>query len=688
MRSVTSCFNVTLYKKNLARFWPLWALYTLAWLLVLPVSLLGELTQRSAWDIGFDAASWVSDWAIQSPVTRMASGFGLAMAVVYGVLVAMAVWSYLYNHRAVNLIHALPVRREGLFLTNFLSGVTFFVLPHLIVFLVTLPAELIAGAVDVQALAVCFGCQTLLCLFFFCFATLCAFLTGHLLALPAFYAIFNGLVAGVAVLLDWMMTNFLFGFNGWLSNAEAIFYLTPVAALLRDFGYTWPVRTTIDGRTIMEAGGNRPILQGVSLLWIYAAVGLVLAALALLLYRRRQLETAGDVVAVRWLRPVFKYSVAFCAALAGGCAVFALLNLEGSVAFLCCLLFWGVVGYFAAEMLLRKSFRVFARSWKGCVATLAVLLVFSGCMQFDLLGIEDRVPDAADVVAVDVRGLDSAPYDTASYLNLHDQTDPDLIAKTVALHQAIVDHKEELERGDSSSNYSLDESSQTVAYYFRVTYTLADGSHMDRSYSCDLPFYASDLDLPGSLTYAANALINDAAARRASYEVEAWSDAQLVSIQVSPLLSESGNSVLVILATITNENAQWSDSSQDSYQLLSLPTRLDTADQLEAIRQAVLSDLEAGNLGMRYLFADSEERNANTCLADLTLTYDIQREDAGGTYTYTTSVTITLTPNATDTILALKESGFFSTGLRLTDNNGHVVYQDPDASVPSASPAA
>ena len=42
MRSVTSCFNVTLYKKNLARFWPLWALYTLAWLLVLPVSLLGS----------------------------------------------------------------------------------------------------------------------------------------------------------------------------------------------------------------------------------------------------------------------------------------------------------------------------------------------------------------------------------------------------------------------------------------------------------------------------------------------------------------------------------------------------------------------------------------------------------------------------------------------------------------------
>lgn len=31
-------------------------------------------------------------------------------------------------------------------------------------------------------------------------------------------------------------------------------------------------------------------------------------------YRRRHLESAGDVVSVRWVRPVFKYGVAFCTA--------------------------------------------------------------------------------------------------------------------------------------------------------------------------------------------------------------------------------------------------------------------------------------------------------------------------------------------------------------------------------------
>ena len=36
MRSATSYFNFTLLRKNFARFWPIWSLYGLFWLAVLP----------------------------------------------------------------------------------------------------------------------------------------------------------------------------------------------------------------------------------------------------------------------------------------------------------------------------------------------------------------------------------------------------------------------------------------------------------------------------------------------------------------------------------------------------------------------------------------------------------------------------------------------------------------------------
>lgn len=74
------------------------------------------------------------------------------------------------------------------------------------------------------------------------------------------------------------------------------------------------------------------------------------------------------------------------------------------------ILFWGLAGYFAAEMLLRKSFRVLA-AWKGAVPLAAVIVLLSLSVHYDWYGFEDRVPQADQVTAVTLNGLHSAPYD-------------------------------------------------------------------------------------------------------------------------------------------------------------------------------------------------------------------------------------------------------------------------------------
>ena len=49
MGSGTSYFNMTLFRKNLARFWPIWGLYALIWVVLLPA---GVLLRRDVWDKG------------------------------------------------------------------------------------------------------------------------------------------------------------------------------------------------------------------------------------------------------------------------------------------------------------------------------------------------------------------------------------------------------------------------------------------------------------------------------------------------------------------------------------------------------------------------------------------------------------------------------------------------------------
>ena len=46
-----------------------------------------------------------------------------------GLVCAMAVFSYLYSSRSACMMHALPLRREALFLTQYLAGLSFLLLP-------------------------------------------------------------------------------------------------------------------------------------------------------------------------------------------------------------------------------------------------------------------------------------------------------------------------------------------------------------------------------------------------------------------------------------------------------------------------------------------------------------------------------------------------------------------------------
>ena len=89
MRSVTSCFNSTLYRKTMARFWPLWALYGVLWLFLVPLLLLNEY---------FDVLRYDTVAVAQGQLLRMAEDLpellqgGVWLSCFVGVLAAMAVF--------------------------------------------------------------------------------------------------------------------------------------------------------------------------------------------------------------------------------------------------------------------------------------------------------------------------------------------------------------------------------------------------------------------------------------------------------------------------------------------------------------------------------------------------------------------------------------------------------------------
>lgn len=562
----TSYCNGTLYRKTMSRFWPLWALWGVIWLFAYPLLMLNEYFNVLTRSGRADAQSGMFSNAVYLPAGLE---LGVWLAAAFGVLCAMAVFGYLYNNRSAGMMHALPIRREGLFVTQYLAGLSFLLLPLAAMGLLTLAVELaFLPSSDwgqaLGALAIWLLGMMGISLFFFSFAALCAMFTGHILALPAFYGILNCLVYIIHHLVTELMSEFFYGYipvweNGWVRA------LTPIYALSEACGFYLQQDWTASGVRVVQDYG----IQSPQTIAIYAAVGAAMALAALAVYRRRHVETAGDVVSVPVVRPIFKYGVALCSGLSLGTFTFAFFGwyYKSNQLLVVSALVWTAVGYFVAEMLLKKTFRVF-RAWRGCAAAVAVMALLCAVCVFDLFGVETRVPNPSQVAKLELT-TDLGTYYTNDLTCTAD--DQALMEQITQLHRAIVSGMEEFEDGASGDDFT----------YVHLTYTLKNGSVMRRQYN-GVPLNKEDLNQEGSITWCADQLSQNREMWEKLYAFDDYEQGQLSAAYIDEVYNTA-----------------------EDY-TTSLELDLSGSQQMK-LWTAVRADFDAGNLGPRPLFADERE---------------------------------------------------------------------------------
>lgn len=624
MRSATSYFNGTLYRKTLARFWPLWGLWGLGWLFLLPLNFLNSWLRYSR-----QSSSNALRFMLQDAenVPSLLSP-GVFLALLFAILCAMAVFGYLYNSRSACWTHALPMRREALFTTQYLAGLSFLLLPLAAAGVLTAAVEVSflpmgSWGAALSALLTWLLAQSGICLFFFSFAAFCAMFTGHILALPAFYFILNCPVSGLWALVDALMSEFFYGY--WSSSGvlTVVEYLTPAHALSRAVNY--------------GVGDEGNQLSSPVTVAVYALAGAALFLVSLYVYRRRHVETAGDVVSIPLVRPLFKYGVSFCVGLCFGMFTVVFFNFYSLTALIPFILLWSAVGYFAAEMLLKKSFRVF-RAWKGAAVMAAVLLALClGCLA-DVFGVASRVPAPGQVTSVEVMLDMGYPSDGGQTLSAY-LDDPNQIQIITALHQAIVDNRDrEGLDPDSDNDY-------TSAY---LTYQLSNGSELRRRYA-GVPIRAGDLDTPGTVAHAMQQLLADRELVATAYGFDKF--------------LEDGRLTGAWLDRINNAKGE-------------LEYNIYVDDYAQELWDAVQQDFAEGTIGVRYLFDQGGDRLKGTYRTDLTFSltayrkpgsnqkdYSVQASPAS--YDIDETLSVTLTPNARHTLAVLEQTGIFKEGYSL-----------------------
>ena len=594
MKSKTSSFNRTLITSLWKRFWPLFGAYFTIWLLLLPLPLGNML----AWNLRNADHNNASDIFASVGQTILNGGVsaGTVMSIIFCVLVAMAAFSYLYNARSVSMMGSLPIKREGIFLSQFIAGLSMMLMINVVIFLISLAVGESYGAkagFDAAYLWQWLGIVCLENVFFFGFAALCASFTGNIIVLPLVYFVLNFTVWGVKEIIFAVMHYFTYGYRGNTSSFADWF--SPAVKIL-NAGFDGTKITQDNGIAVVTGYGY----DYWGMLAIYAAVGIVFALLAMHFIKNRRMESAGDVVALRPLKPAFKYCMTGGGALVMGLLLFATSGLPGqsakSFTFLVLFMLIGAfIGYFASEMMMQKTLRVFGAKWLGFGLSCAVIAVLMFCMRCDVFGYEKYVPEADEVQSIHLGGGSvDATYEEQQN-----------IQSIIDLHKSLIDHKQTyVSKANGDQTFSI-----------VISYSMKDGSLVLRQYDITDNGSTNDIKKLQEIVNTKEAILSR---KKLDYPVN--------------------------LSTILNGQINYYDRSTKEYKTIQVPS-----DQMyDLYTNCIVPDINDLTLGRVWYITDNTYNNR---VLNCTIQFNIQQKalkqrEGQNTQYYSQNFSTTLTLDA------------------------------------------
>lgn len=585
MPSERTFFNKAVYKRTLSRFWILGAAYAVA--LCFLTIMCGRFFYNSE---AAEAAEYVSYSILTNLTCRE-----IVAAAIAAVVMAIAVYAWMFRKTSAAYIAALPVTREALLISGMLAALTILILPCLFSMLVSLLLYGGAGPVYVSSLLCSTAAVVLMNIAFFGLASFCTVFTGNAAVLPALYAAALYGFVGIEAVIRYIAEFLLFGVRGtgWeLAVLSPVYYFSNY--YVGSYSQMLPLSAT------------------------YAAAGVILAGIAVIFFRHRRMEAAGEIVAVPVLRPIFRWGLA--AAGSFGMAVLTLKTVfgagsnifgsyigEGSVGtpakvaiLLLAMIFGAAVGWFGAEALMRKTLRVFDRHWKGLGVFCALLcaLVIGG--ELDMFGVERYQPKADEIGYAEVYGW--GEYTPKRIMQ------PENIEALLSLQKDIVANKKAYESQRGFNTFPL-----TIEYYDTNGKLLARRvyAYIVNEY---VPYVTGGDETVGFITG------NDCISRNIRQYEELLNSRELMEQRA--IFPRDRSQTAVFYATI-----QWFDSDSPVQQSLTL-----TAEEFwELYDTCIVPDLRDGNIGGAMVIQDEDFYQT---IEPIYITATVVQPDSSGEYVY------------------------------------------------------
>ncbi|MBR6452070.1 MAG: hypothetical protein IKS87_05140 [Lachnospiraceae bacterium] len=316
------------------------------------------------------------------------NGYALGgfLTMLLGTLTAFFCFSFVYGKAQTDLYHSLPVRREKLFLIQYLAGLIPSILLQIVMALVSFGVLAAKGYLTGPI------AKTLV------FATaksMVSYLIGYNVSIVAIMLTGNLIVGilGAGVLLFFAaMTRFLF--ETYRASCFQTFYST----YTEQDGF---LVTLLTPTAVCNLTGDGPRDVGTLLLILLEA--LLIGVAALFLYKMRPSEAAGRTVWSKIAKPLIRIPLVIFAALCGGLFVsFLLMNLPAGWyfgVFLIC----GILTHAALDLIFEQDVKGMYRHPVQLVISLLAAAFIAVIFLYDLFGYDRYLPAEVKVETVSVK---------------------------------------------------------------------------------------------------------------------------------------------------------------------------------------------------------------------------------------------------------------------------------------------
>jgi len=443
----TSLFNKGIYKSTLSRFkWGVLLYFVLLFFSTSFVLLIND----------YDYLPEVIDSYTKSGAMILRNDFfifPMLLASFVPTATAFLAFDMFSSKKHSVFLHSLPCKRVAIYNSVLLGSYTLMALPVILngIILMLISIFKLGDYFTIYSCLKWIAANLIHLFVMFAVATFSAGITSSRISLIFINAVLNFIPLAIAFSISGIASEYLYGFddNSLIILEETCKWIPALSHWFTTNAYSGFRRSSL----IMNIFSYKTVIFSIVAIFLYVS--------GLILYKKRNVESAGNFVAFRVLNPILKYTLTIL----GTLFTFAVLyysEFKRGFYMILLLLVVSLILYFATEMVLKKNLKVF-KTYKGYLAFAVIIILFNYFMQYTgFFGYETRIPDADEIKSVSI-----------SYSRQSEYTESiDVIEETINIHKNI-----------TSSIPSVKLRDHLHSYPMNITYELKNGKMLKRRYS-------------------------------------------------------------------------------------------------------------------------------------------------------------------------------------------------------------